>query len=100
MLAAPKDKLVNIIKKTARFGEGYALAKYNALYAAAKDASAFGCTLPSNALRIRLYIKTYREYQEHLDAIFAELHKLLANWTERRSVPASPFSRPYRASAS
>ena len=75
MLAAPKDRIVETIRKTARFGEKYALAKYDAICTAAKDAAVFGRALPSNALRIRLYIKTYREYQEHLDGILEELHK-------------------------
>ena len=75
MLDAPKDELVETIRKTARFGKKYALSKYDAICAAAKDAAIFGRALPSNALRIRLYIKTYREYQEHLDSILEELHK-------------------------
>lgn len=74
MLAAPKDRLVETIRSTARFGEKYALAKYDAICAAAEDAAVFGRALPSNALRIRLYIKMYREYQAHLDSILEELH--------------------------
>lgn len=64
MLAAPKDELVETIRKTARFGEKYAVSKYDAICAAAKDAAVFGRALQSSALRIRLYIKAYREYQE------------------------------------
>ena len=75
MLAAPKDILVETIRKTARFGEKYAVSKYDAIRAAAKDAAVFGRALQSSALRIRLYIKTYREYQEHLDNILEDLHK-------------------------
>ena len=45
------------------------------MLAAAKDAALFGHAFPSNALRIRLYINTYQEYQEHLDSILEELHK-------------------------
>ena len=75
MLAASKEELVDIIRSTARFGEKYALAKYDAIYAAAKDAAIFGRALPSNALRIRLYISAYREYQKHLDSILTELHR-------------------------
>ncbi|MCA4936838.1 IS110 family transposase, partial [Clostridioides difficile] len=75
MLAAPKDELVEIIRSTARFGETYALARYDAICTAAKDAAVFGRALPSNALRIRLYIKMYREYQAHLDSILEELHQ-------------------------
>lgn len=54
MLAAPKDEITEIIRSTARFGEKYALAKYDAICAAARDASVFGRALPSNALRIKL----------------------------------------------
>ena len=79
MLAASKDKLVETIRKTTRFGEKYVLAKYDAICSAAKDASVFGRALPSNALRIRRYIKTYREYQKHLDDILDELHKSVDN---------------------
>lgn len=75
MLAAPKEQLVEIIRNTARFGEKYAVSKYDAICASAKDASVFGRALPSTALRIRMYIKTYQEYQAHLDSILAELHK-------------------------
>lgn len=74
MLAAPRDELVESIRQTARFGEKYAISKYDAICAAAKDA-VFGRALQSNALRIQLYIKTYREYQEHLDSMLEELHK-------------------------
>ena len=71
----PKDEIVETIRSTARFGEKYALAKYDAICTAAKDASVFGRALPSNSLRIRMYIKIYREYQAHLDSILEELHK-------------------------
>ena len=72
MLATPKGGIVEIIRKTARFGEKYALAKYDSICAAAKDAAVFGRAFPSNALRIRLYIKMYREYQAHLDSILED----------------------------
>jgi len=75
VLAAPKDDVVKTIRETARFGEKYALSKYDALHAAAEDAAVFGRLLASNSLRIKLYIETYREYQKHLDSILEELHK-------------------------
>ena len=75
MLAAPKDDIVGIIRSTARFGETYALRKYDAIIAAAQDAAVFGRALPSNAVRIRLYINTYQEYQNHLDALLKALHE-------------------------
>ena len=58
MLEASKDDIVETIRSTARFGEAYALRKYDAVIAAAQDASVFGRALPSNAVRIRLYIDT------------------------------------------
>ncbi len=75
MLAASKDDIVDIIRSTARFGETYALRKYDAIIAAAQDAAVFGRALPSNAVRIRLYINTYQEYQKHLNALLKVLHE-------------------------
>ncbi len=75
MLAAPKDEIVETIKSTARFGEKYALSKYDAIYAAAEDAAVFGRALKSNAVRIRLYISIYKEYQKHLDDLLVALHE-------------------------
>ena len=75
MLAASKEDIVDIIRSTARFGEAYALRKYDAIIAAAQDAAVFGRALPSNAIRIRLYIDTYQEYQKHLDALLKALHE-------------------------
>lgn len=75
MLAASKDDIVDIIRNTARFGEAYALRKYDAIIAAAQDAAVFGRALPSNSVRIRLYIHTYQEYQKHLDALLKALHE-------------------------
>jgi len=75
MLTAPKDKVVEMIRSTARFGEKYALSKYDAICTAAEDAAVFGRALPSNAVRIRLYISLYKEYQKHLDDLLAALHE-------------------------
>lgn len=69
MLAAEKQSIVDIIRHTARFGEKYAINKYNAIVEAANDAAEFGRALPSNAIRIKLYIEQYQQYQKHLDII-------------------------------
>ena len=74
LLAAPKDTVVEMIRSTARFGEKYALAKYDALRTAAEDAAIFGRALKSNSVRIRLYIDSYREYQKRLDTIMEAIH--------------------------
>ncbi|ANU46294.1 IS110 family transposase [Enterocloster clostridioformis] len=75
MLAAPKDEIVETIRSTICFGEKYALAKYDAICQAAKDVAVFGRALPSNAVRIKLYIDSCKEYQKHLDAILDTLHE-------------------------
>jgi len=75
MLAAPRDELVDTIRSTARFGMKYACTKYDALIAAAQDAAVFGRALPSNAVRIRLYVDTYLEYQKHLDDILKAIQE-------------------------
>ena len=77
ILAAPKADIVKIIRSTARFGEAYALGKYDVILAAAQDASVFGRALPSNAVRIRLYIDTYQQYQKHLDELLKTLHEMV-----------------------
>ena len=75
ILAASKDDIVDIIRTTARFGKSYALRKCDAIIAAAQDASVFGRALPSNAVRIRLYVNVYQEYQKHLDELLKALHE-------------------------
>lgn len=91
MLAAPKDELVETIRSTARFGEKYALAKYDSIHAATKDAGVFWCTLPSNALRIRLlFIWT---------AYSKSCIRLLASWKGHRPMTVSSFSSPCTVSA-
>ncbi len=75
MPAAPKDEVVETIRSTARFGEKYALSKYEAICAAAEDAAVFGRALKSNAVRIRLYISIFKEYQKHPDDLLEALHE-------------------------
>ena len=79
MLAARKEDIIEVIRSTARFGEKYASGKYDAIVAAAKDASVFGRALPSNAKRIRLYVEQFQEYQKHLDDILGALHTTVDN---------------------
>lgn len=99
MLAAPKDELVETIRSTARFGETYALARYDAICTAAKDAAVFGRALPSNALRIRLYIKCTGNTRLIWTAYWKNCIRLSANWKERQTMTASPLSRPCTVSA-
>ena len=100
MPAAPRDALVETIRQTARSGEKYAISKYDAICAAAKEAAVFGRALQSNAVRIQLYVKACQEYQGHLDSILKGLHKAV-DWLEgTRSMTASAFPSPYGAPAS
>lgn len=74
ILAAPRDEIIDLIHSTARFGEKYAIEKYNRLISAANDALVFGRSLSSNATRITTYVKMFKEYQTHLDEIMNSLH--------------------------
>jgi hypothetical protein len=74
ILAAPRDAIIDLIHSTARFGEKYAIEKYNRLISAANDALVFGRSLSSNATRITTYVKMFKEYQTHLDEIMNSLH--------------------------
>lgn len=99
MLAAPKDEIVGIIRKTARFGKAYALSKYEAICAAAKDAAVFGRSLPSNGLRIRLYIKAYVSTSRIWIAYSKNCVRLLISWKGRWSMSVSSFSSLYEVLA-
>lgn len=79
ILAADKDTVIEAVRACARFGQGRAEKKYNAIVAAARDAAVFGRALPSSAIRIRLYVSVFQEYQAHLDSILKELHKAVDN---------------------
>lgn len=82
-LKADKQSIVDIIRSTARFGESYALRKYDAIITAAQDASVFGRSLKSCATRIKLYIDTFEQYQEHLDTIMEAIHDTVDNLENR-----------------
>ena len=76
-LAADKDEVVNTIRSTARFGLAYAESKYTAIITAAKAASVFGHSVPSNFALIRLYIKFVREYDKEIKVILTTIEELL-----------------------
>jgi len=77
-IAADKNEIIGIIRKTARFGAAYAESKYTAIIEAAKAASVFGHSVPSNFTLIRLYIKFIREYDKEINAVLAAIDELLA----------------------
>ena len=65
-IEADEQKVIGIIKSTARFGLIYAENKYNAIIKAANDVNKFGYTTYSNIIRIRLYISFIRKYDEEI----------------------------------
>ena len=76
-LNVPKEKIVESIRSTARFGLTYAENKYNAIIQAANDAKAFGHSVSSNFKRIRLYISFIRKYDEEISSILSDMHALV-----------------------
>jgi hypothetical protein len=76
-LQADKQEIVDIIKSTARFGLTYANKKYNAIIQAANEANEFGYIIKSNITRIRLYVSFIRKYDEEIQNILDEMHKLV-----------------------
>ena len=76
-LAANKQEIIKTIRSTARFGLTYAQNKYDAIIKAANEAREFGHILDSNIKRIRLYISFIRKYDEEIDGILKEMHKLV-----------------------
>ncbi len=81
--------VVEMIRSTARFGEKYALAKYDALHAAAEDAAVFGRALKSNAVRIRLYIALTGNTRSALTQSWKQSILPLTAWKVSRSMAAS-----------
>ena len=75
MLAASKDDIVKIIHSTARFGESMPCVSMTPSLLLHRMLLFSARALPSNAVRIRLYIDTYQEYQKHLDALLKALHE-------------------------
>ena len=83
-LAADKQEIVDIIRKTARFGLKYAESKCAAIIEAAKAALVFGHSVTSNFTLIRLYISYIRKYDEDTDAVLAAMTEIVkANEGER-----------------
>ena len=70
-LAAGEDVIVGVIRKTARFGEAYAKAKYQAIVEAANKANAFGHFVSSNSVQIRLCVSFIKKYDEEIAEILS-----------------------------
>jgi transposase len=76
-IAAGKSEIIEIIRKTSRFGDAYAENKYNAIIEAAKAAKVFGHWVPSSVTLIRLYIKFIKKYDEEIEAILAAMNEFV-----------------------
>ena len=76
-MEADRQKMIDTIKSTARFGLTYALNKYNAIIQAANEANEFGSIIDSNTIRIRLYISFIRKYDEEIKHILESMHKFV-----------------------
>ena len=76
-LSADKNEIIDIIRKTARFGVKYAESKYAAIIEAAKSATVFGHSVPSCFTLIRLYINFIRKYDEEIEAVLLAMNELV-----------------------
>jgi hypothetical protein len=85
-LSARKSSIINIIKKTARFGKAYAEKQYHAIIDAAKAAGVFGHYVPSNSVQIRMCIKFIKAYDEEIAGVLALMHKLVDEYSDETFV--------------
>ena len=76
-LTARKSSIVNIIRKTAKFGKAYAEKQYQAIMEAAKSAGVFGHFVSSNSTQIRLAVSFIKKYDEEIESVRALMHKLV-----------------------
>lgn len=76
-LSARKSSVISLIRKTARFGKGYAESKYQTIIAAARAAGTFGYFLPSHSVQISLCVSFIRKYDAEIAAVLALMHKLV-----------------------
>lgn len=76
-ITSDTQKIIDIIKSTARFGLTYAENKYNAIIQAVNEVNEFDYIIDSNVTRIRLYISFIRKYDEELKNILNAMHDLV-----------------------
>jgi hypothetical protein len=85
-LTADKDEIVELIRKTAKFGTSYAENKYVTIMEAAKTALVFGHSVQSNFTLIRSHIGFIRKYDEEIASILAAMNELVAANEDKRFV--------------
>jgi transposase len=76
-LSARKSSVINIIRKTAKFGKAYAEKQYQAIIEAAGSAGIFGYFVPSNSTQIGLCVSFIKKYDEEIENVLASMHKLV-----------------------
>jgi len=86
LLAARKSSVVNLIRKTSRFGKRYAENKYQALVEAAKAAMVFGHFVSSNSTQIRLCVSFIKNYDEEVAGLLALMHRLVDEYADETFV--------------
>jgi transposase len=83
-LAADKQEVIDLIRKSARFGLAYAEKKHIAIINAAQAASVFGYAVPSNFTLIRSHISFIQMYDNEITSILSAMNELVkANENER-----------------
>jgi len=85
-LSAKKSAIINLIRKTARFGTAYAEAKYQAIIEAAEAAETFGYFVPSNSTQIRLCVSFIKKYDEEVASVLALMHELVDQYSDKEFV--------------
>lgn len=82
VLSARKSNITKIIRKSSRFGEGYAEKQYTKIIAAANAAKVFGHSLPSDTELIRLFISLIRTYDNAAESIMNSIKEMIENHSD------------------
>jgi len=85
-LSARKSSIVNVIRKTSRFGKAYAERQYQAIIEAAQAAKVFGHIVPSDSTLISMYVSFIKKYDEEIAGILALMQKLVDNYADETFV--------------
>jgi len=85
-LSAGEETIVGIIRKTARFGETYAKAKYQALVDTSNSAAVFGHFVSSNAFQIRSCVSFIKQYDEAISAVLLQIRELIDRHSDKAFV--------------
>jgi transposase len=76
-LSARKTSIINIIRKTARFGKTYAERQCQAILEAAEAAKVFGHFVLSNSVQICMCVSFIKKYDEEVANVLYLMHRLV-----------------------